>query len=105
MVHAGQFAFNVLSRVRKFLLDPRYVQQHSAVRAPAPRFNLAHAAPGEMIAGPQLRRAARVSVALGVTPALLFVIGGLRALIVRNLAEHESLAFLVQQNAALSAHP
>ena len=74
------------------------------MRAPAPFANLAHNAAGDVIARQQLRRPARVPVALRVAPALIFVVGGLRAVVLRNVVEHEAAAVFVLQDAAFAAH-
>ncbi len=57
-----------------------------------------------VVASEQLRRPAGVLVALRVTPALLGIGRGLRFIIVGNVVEHEPLAVLVAQHAALAAH-
>src|SRR4029453_11326318 len=77
----------------------------AAVRTPATFPYLAHDAPRHVVAREQLGRAARVLVALRVAPALLLVVGGLRAVIFRNVVEHEAAAVLVREHAALAAHP
>ena len=52
----------------------------------------------------QLGRAARVLVALRVAPAFFLVVGGLALVVLRDVVEHEALAFLVAQHAAFAAH-
>ena len=65
------------ARVRKLLLDPGDVEEHAAVRAAAAGLDFAHDAARDVIARQQLRRTARVLVALRVAPAFFFVVGGL----------------------------
>src|SRR5579864_2592507 len=92
VVHAGQLLLNVLGRVRKFFLNPRYVQKNSAVRT-APAFaKFPVYATGDMIAGKQLGRPARVLVALRVPPTFFGSVRGLAFIIVRNIFEHKPLA-------------
>ena len=57
-----------------------------------------------VIAGEQFGRTARVLIALRVAPAFLFVVGGLGFVEIRNIVEHEALAFAVAQHAAFAAH-
>ena len=71
---------------------------------PAAFLDLAHDAARDVIAGEQFRRTARVLVALGVTPALFFVVGRLRFVVLRNEIEHETFALFVRQDAAFAAH-
>ena len=64
--------------------------------APPPFLDLAHDAARDVIARQQFRRTPRVLVALRVTPAFFFVVGRLRFVVVRNVVEHETLAFAVR---------
>ena len=75
VVHARQLPLDVLGGVRELLLDPRDVEEHAAVRAPAPGLDLAVDAARDVVARQQLRRAAGRLVALRVAPALLLVVG------------------------------
>ena len=86
------------------LLDPGDIEKNAAMRAAAA---LAHFAPntaGDVIAGEQFRRAARILIALGVAPAFLFVVGRLIDVQRRNVVEHEAAAILVAQDATLAAN-
>src|SRR5580704_9186129 len=104
VVHAGQLLLNVLGRVRKFFLNPRYVQKNSAVRT-APAFaKFAVYAAGNMIARKQFGRPARVLVALRVPPAFFGIVRGVASVIFRNIVEHETLAQAVDQDPALAAY-
>ena len=87
VIHARQFAFDVLGGARELFLDPRDVEEHAAVRAAAALLDLAHDAAGHVIPRQQLRRAPGLLVALCVTPAFFFVIGRLRLVVLRNVPE------------------
>ena len=100
----GSFFLMCSARVREPLLDPGDVEEDAAVRAAAPLRHLAHDAARDVVARQQLGRAAGVLVALGVAPALLFVVGGLAAVVLRDVVEHEPPALVVAQHAALAAH-
>ena len=84
VIHARQLALDVLLRVRKFLFDPGDIEINAAVRSPPPFLDLAHDAARDVIAREQFRRTPRVLVALGVTPAFLFVVGRLRFVVLRE---------------------
>jgi hypothetical protein len=71
VIHARQLALDVRGGVREFFLDPRDVEEHAAVRAAASFLDLAHDAARDVIAREQLRRTARVFVALAIAPAFL----------------------------------
>ena len=71
---------------------------------PRPSRDLAPDAAGDVVAGQQLGRPAGVLVALGVAPALLLVVGGLGAVVLRDVVEHEAPALAVAQDAAFAAH-
>ena len=90
VIHTGQLLLYMLGRVRNSLLDPRNVQEHTAVRTAPPFANLPPDAAGHVVAGQQLGRALRVLVALRVTPPFFFRIGGLAHVQRRNIFEHES---------------
>ncbi len=104
VVHAGQLLLDVLCGVRQPLRDPRDVEQDAAVRGSAALLDFAHDAARDVVAREQLRRAARVAVALGVAPALLGVVGGLGAVVLGDVVEHEPAAFAVDEDAAFAAH-
>src|SRR6185437_4798638 len=104
VVHAGQLLLDVLGGVRDLLLDPGDVEEDAAVRAAAAGAHLAPDAAGDVVAGQELGRAARVLVALGVAPALLGVVGGRAAVVLGHIIEHEALALAVLEDAALAAH-
>ena len=74
------------------------------MRTAPPFLHLAHDAAGDVVAGEQLRRAPGVAVALGIAPALFFVVGRLAAVVLRDVVEHEAAAILVAEHAALAAH-
>ena len=74
------------------------------MRAAAAGLDLAHDAARDVIAGQQLGRTARVLVALRVAPALFGIVGGLAAVVVGDVVEHEAAALAVAQHAAFAAH-
>ena len=74
------------------------------MRAAAPLAHLLHDAPRDVIAREQLGRTARVLVALRVAPAFLLVVGGLVAVVLGDVVEHEATAFAVHEDPALAAH-
>src|SRR5207248_9547786 len=51
VIHAGEFALNVLRSVGDLLLDPRDVKEDAAVRAAAAFLDFANNAAGHVIAG------------------------------------------------------
>ena len=104
VIHARQLALDVLGGVRELFFDPGDVEKDAAVRAAAAFLDFAHDAAGDVIAREQFRRTARVLVALAIAPAFLCVVGGLRFVVVGDVAEHEALALLVEQDAAFAAH-
>ena len=74
------------------------------MRAAAPFAQLAHDAARDVVAREELGRPAGVLVALRVAPAFLLVVGGLRPVVLGDVAEHEALALAVAQHAAFAAH-
>ena len=58
-----------------------------------------------MVARQQLRWPARILIALRISPAFFFVVGGLRFVQVGNVIEHEAPAFAVAKHAAFAANP
>ena len=100
----GSFLLDVLRRVRELLLDPGDVEKHAAVRAAAAFLDFADDAAGNVIAREQLRRTARVLVALRVAPALFSLSAVWLLVVVGDVVEHETLALVVAQHAALAAH-
>ena len=114
VVHARQFLLPVLGRVEllRALSEPLgerlQFEEHAAVRAAAALLHLAHDAPRDVVAGEQLRGSPRVlALVLGaehILEAFFFVLGGLRAVVLRDVAEHEPRAGVVPQHAALAAH-
>src|SRR5258708_6559356 len=56
-----------------------------------------------MIPGEQLRRTARILIALRIPPAFFFRVRSLLLIEVRDIVEHESAAFAVAQDAAFAA--
>ena len=71
---------------------------------PRPALISPHDAARHVIAGQQLRRPARVFVALAIAPAFLLVIGRLRFVVLGNIIKHEAATFAVRQDAAFAAH-
>src|SRR5262249_50521409 len=65
--------------------------------------DLADDATADVVAGEELRRPARRLVALRIAPALFLVVGGLPAIVLGDVVEHEAPAFGVFQDAALAA--
>ena len=105
VVHAGELLLDVLRAVGDALLGPGDVQEDAAVRAAAPLAHLFHDLAGDVVAGQQLGRAARVLVPLRVLPALFLAVRRLPFVVVGDVVEHEALAVLVPQDAAFAAHP
>src|SRR5262249_6999615 len=101
---ARELALDVLLGVLELLGDPGDVEEHAAVRAAAALAHLAPNAARDVVARQELGRASRALVALGVAPALLFVVGGLAAIVLGDVREHEALLLVVEQDAALAAH-
>ena len=104
VVHAGELALDVLLGLGDVLLDPGDVEEDAAVRRAAAGFDFAVDAAGDVVAGEEFGRAARVLVALRVAPAFFFVVGGLLFVEVGDVVEHEAAAFAVAQHAAFAAH-
>src|SRR5439155_6657895 len=104
-VHARELLLDTLLRVRDSLPDPGDVQVDSAVRTASPLLDLAHDAARHVIAREQVRGTPRIAVPLRVPPPLLLVVGGLCAVILRDVVEHEASAILVEEDASLAAHP
>src|SRR5262249_23609713 len=95
---------DMLGRVRQATLDPRDVEIDASVRRAAAFFDLADDAAAHVIAGEELGRTPRALVALRVAPAFVFAVGGLGAIVLGNVVEHEAAAFTVLQHAALATH-
>src|SRR5204863_5269191 len=57
-----------------------------------------------MVARQQLRWTTGGLVVLGVAPALFFIRGRLRLVVVGNVVEHEAAALFVLEDPALTAH-
>ena len=74
------------------------------MRASAAFLDLADDGSREVIPGEELWRAAGVLVSLGVAPAFLFVVGGLGAIVFRDVVKHEPAPIFVAQYSALAAH-
>src|SRR5262245_24361636 len=104
VIHAGQFLLDVLRSVGQLLLDPGDVEVDAAVGAAASLFDFADDAAGDVVAREQFRRAVGGLVSLAVTPTFLFVLGGLRFVVVGNVLEHEAFALVVDEDAALAAN-
>ena len=101
----GSFLRMCSAAFGQLLLDPGDVQQDAAVRRAAAFLDLADDAAGDVVAGEELGRTAGVLVALRVAPAFLRVVGGLAAVVLRDVVEHEAAALVVAQHAAFAAHP
>src|SRR5213076_237729 len=56
------------------------------------------------IARQELRRSARVLVALNVAPSLFFVVRRLTAIVLGNVVEHEASSFAIHEYSALAPH-
>src|SRR5262245_40636488 len=104
VIHAGQFLLDVLRSVGQLLLDPGDVEVDAAVGAAASLFDFADDAAGDVVAREQFRRAVGGLVSLAVTPTFLFVLGGLRFVVVGDVLEHEAFALVVDEDAALAAN-
>ena len=104
VVHAGQLALDVFRSTGKFLLDPRNVQEDTAMRASPPFLDFPHDAARHVVTGQQFRGPPCILVTLGVPPTFLLVVGRLVAVCRRDVAEHETLAQRVTQDAALAPH-
>src|SRR5262249_690987 len=104
VVHARQFAPDVLRGVSDLLLDPRDVQVDAAVWAAATGADFPHDAAGDVVARQQFRRTVGGLVALAVAPALLGVLRCLAAIVLRDVVEHEALAPVVEEDAPLAAN-
>src|SRR5579864_577031 len=76
VIHTGQLLLYMLGRVRNSVLDPRNVQEHTAVRATPSFSHLLPDAASHVVAGQQLGRASRVLVPLRIPPAFFFAVGG-----------------------------
>ncbi len=74
------------------------------MRAAAAFAHLAHNAAGDVVAREQFRGPAGFLVTLCIAPAFLGIVGGLVDVERRNVVEHEALALVVFQHAALAAH-
>ena len=70
---------------------------------PASGLDLAHDAAGHVIARQQLGRTPSGFVALRIAPAFFGIGCRLRLVVVRNVTEHEPLAFVVFEDAPLAA--
>src|SRR5687768_1836638 len=66
--------------------------------------HFAHDAASDVIAGEELGRTARALVALGVAPSFFLIVGGRAPVVLRNVVEHEAVAFLVHEDSAFAAH-
>ena len=74
------------------------------MRAAAALPDLADDASGHVVAREQLGRPARALVALRVAEPFLFAVGGLAAIVFRDVVEEEPLALAVEQHSAFAAH-
>ena len=104
VVHAGQLAFDMFCGFGNMLLNPRNIQKHAAMGTSPPCLHLTIDAAGYVVPREQLRRTPGVLIALRVAPAFFFGICGLRFVKVRNVIEHEALAFAVAKHTAFPAH-
>ena len=104
VVHAGKLLLDVFGGVRNSFLDPGDVEEYAAVRAPASFAHFSPDAARHVIARQQFGRAAGVLVALRISPAFLFVVGGLSRVVRRNFIEHEPAPFLIPEHASFAAN-
>ncbi len=104
MIHARKFSPYMLGGVWKFFFYPGDVEINSPVLAPAPLFDFADDAAGDVIASEQFGRTPRASVALSVAPAFFGIVGGLAAIVFGNLVEHETASFFIYEDAAFAPH-
>src|SRR6185312_9843517 len=110
VVHARQLLLPVgLGVEARFLFavplgEGLQFEEDAAVRAAAAFAGLPNDTAGHVVAGQEFRRAVAILVAEHVVEAFLLVLGGLRSVVLRNVAEHEPLAFLIPQHAAFAAN-
>src|SRR5207253_3228342 len=95
---------NTLRSVGDFLFNPRNIEKHATVGTAPAGLDFVHDAARDVIAGKQLRWAAGVFVALGIFPPFFGIVGSLRFVGIRDVGEHEALAFLIEQDTALAAN-
>src|SRR5438045_737089 len=95
VIHARKFFSDVFRRIRDFRFDPGDVEKNSTVRAATPLTYFPHDASRDVIARQELRRPARILVALNVSPSLFFVVRRLTAIVLRNVVEHEASSFAI----------
>src|SRR4029078_7222799 len=93
VIHARELALDVRLGPREPPLAPGDGEEPPAVRTAAAGLDLAHDAARNVMARQQLRRAPGRLVALRVAPALVFVVGGLVAVRLGNVVEHEPASF------------
>src|ERR1043165_2356057 len=103
VVHGGELLLDVLLAVLQFGLDPGDVEEHAAVRAAAAGFDFSIDAAGDVVAGEEFGRAACGLVAGDVARAFLFGICGGGFVVLGDVIEHEPLALVVAEDAALAA--
>src|SRR6516165_4014943 len=94
----------MLGSVGYFGLDPRDVEPDTAVRSTAALAHLAQDAAGDVIAREQFGGPLGILVALAVAPAFFRVLCSLILVHLRDVPEHETFAFVVDQDAAFAAH-
>src|SRR5262245_37985086 len=104
VIHAWQLALDMFGGVGQLFFDPGNIQIDTAMRTSASLLNLTHNATRHVITCQQFGRPASALVPLAVFPSFQFVIGRLRFVGVRNVAEHESLAEAVAENTAFAAY-
>src|SRR3954467_9161215 len=104
VIHRRQLFLDVLRRVRDLFLYPGDIEKHAAVWRSAALFNLADDAASNMVAREQLRGTASIFIAGYVTPTFFGRVRCLIFIVIRNVVEHEPLAFAVLQNPAFATN-
>ena len=98
VVHRGQSPLDVIGGA-----PGGDVEEHTAMRAPAPGLHLGVDRPGDLVSRQQIRRPAVVPLVLVPPVGLFFRVGGFRTEEVGDVAEHEAVALAVLQRPAVAA--
>jgi hypothetical protein len=104
VIHAGELALDVLRCFRHAFLDPGNIEEDAAMRRATACLDFAIDAPRNMISREQFRRTPRILIPLRIPPSFFFRVRSLLFVEVRNVVEHEPVAFLVAQDSAFAAH-
>ncbi len=99
VVHRGQALLDVVGRA-----PGADVEEDAAVRTATPGLDLGPDGPGHLVAGQQVGSAAVVPLVVVPAVGLGLVVGRLRFEELRDVAEHEALALVVLQRAAVAAN-